>query len=104
MWEKKLLRKIKKIILENGISLEKFFTIMDKDGNGTIEASELRRGLEEHNIFMNQSDWSNLFNLLDSDKSGEIDLKEMQTLLDQEKTGRLEGVALQKEEDNEIAK
>lgn len=63
---------------------------MDKDGNGTIEATELRKGLESHNIFMNQTDWSNLFNLLDSDKSGEIDLNELKTLLDQERTGKLD--------------
>lgn len=43
---------------------------MDKDGNGTIEAVQLRKGLEQYNIFMNQTDWSNLFNLLDSDNSG----------------------------------
>lgn len=45
MWEKKLIRKIKSIILENGMKLEKFFQVMDKDGNGTIEATELRKGL-----------------------------------------------------------
>ena len=39
---------------------------------------------------MNQTDWSNLFNLLYSDKSGEIDLNELKTLLDQEKTGKLD--------------
>lgn len=32
---------------------------------------------------MNQNDWSNLFNLLDSDNSGEIDLDELKTLLEQ---------------------
>jgi Ca2+-binding EF-hand superfamily protein len=30
---------------------------------------------------MNQNDWSNLFNLLDSDNSGKIDLSELETLL-----------------------
>ena len=39
---------------------------------------------------MNQNDWSNLFNLLDADKSGEIDLNELKTLMEQEKTGKLE--------------
>lgn len=65
-----MLRKIKTIMVENGLNLETFFTVMDKDGNGTVESNELRKGLESHNIFMNQNDWSNLFNLLDSDKSG----------------------------------
>jgi Ca2+-binding EF-hand superfamily protein len=46
--------------------------MVDEDGSGTIETSELRKGLESFNIFMNQSDWSNLFNLLDSDKSGTV--------------------------------
>lgn len=32
---------------------------------------------------MNQNDWSNLFNLLDSDNSGTIDLNELKTLMDQ---------------------
>ena len=72
------------------MSLDKFFTVMDKDGNGTIEATELRKGLENHNIFMNQNDWSNLFNLLDSDRSGEIDLEELRLLMEQERTGKME--------------
>lgn len=75
MWQKKLIRKIKTIILENGIKIDKFFELMDTNGNGSIQASQLRKGLEQYNIFMNQTDWSNLFNLLDSDNSGEIDLK-----------------------------
>ena len=36
MWEKNLIRKIKNIILGRNLSLEKFFTLVDKDGNGTI--------------------------------------------------------------------
>ena len=72
MWEKQLVRKIKGIILSNGISLEKFFEIVDVDGSGTVEPGQLRKGLEDCNIFMNQTDWSNLFNLLDADKSGTI--------------------------------
>lgn len=74
MWEKQLIRKLKNIILSQGISLDQMFKMIDEDGSGTIEASELRKGLEGFNIFMNQSDWSNLFNLLDSDKSGTIEL------------------------------
>ena len=89
MWEKKLIRKIRNIIIENGLSLDEFFTVMDKDGNGTIEATELRKGLQSHNIFMNQNDWSNLFNLLDSDRSGEIDLEELRLLMEQERTGKM---------------
>ena len=37
MWEKQLVRKIKNIILGNGISLDQFFTIVDADGSGTVE-------------------------------------------------------------------
>lgn len=36
MWEKKLVRKIKDIILSSGITLEKFFVIVDADGSGTV--------------------------------------------------------------------
>ena len=54
----------------------------------------MRKGLEGHNIFMNQTDWSNLFNLLDSDNSGEIDLMELKTLFNQEKTGKLEAASV----------
>ena len=32
---------------------------------------------------MNQNDWRNLFNLLDSDRSGEIDLEELKQLMEQ---------------------
>ena len=42
---------------------------------------------------MNHNDWCNLFNLLDSDKSGEIDLNELKALLEQEKTGKFENVS-----------
>jgi Ca2+-binding EF-hand superfamily protein len=41
---------------------------------------------------MNQSDWSNLFNLLDSDKSGTIELEELKNLLKQESTGKLDDI------------
>ena len=41
---------------------------------------------------MNQTDWSNLFNLLDADKSGTVELAEMKALFDQEQTGKLEGI------------
>ena len=102
MWEKKLIRKIKGIILSKNLTIQKFFSVVDKDGNGTIEASELRKGLEEYNIFMNQNDWSNLFNLLDSDKSGEIDLNQLKALMEQEKTGKLENVERPAEEDSQI--
>ena len=42
---------------------------------------------------MNHTDWCNLFNLLDSDKSGEIDLDELKTLMSQEKSGKLENIS-----------
>jgi Ca2+-binding EF-hand superfamily protein len=42
MWEKKLIKKIKDIIISNNISIDKFFSVIDKDGNGTIEPKELR--------------------------------------------------------------
>jgi Ca2+-binding EF-hand superfamily protein len=45
MWEKQLIRKIKTIILQQGITLDKFFDVIDKDGSGSIEGSELREGL-----------------------------------------------------------
>lgn len=38
---------------------------------------------------MNQSDWSNLFSLLDADKSGTIELQEMKNIFEQEATGKL---------------
>lgn len=59
------------------------------DGSGTVEPDELRKGLEDCNIFMNQTDWSNLFNLLDADKSGTIELEEMKALFQQEATGKM---------------
>ncbi len=42
---------------------------------------------------MNHTDWCNLFNLLDSDNSGEIDLNQLKTLMMQEKTGKLDNVS-----------
>ncbi len=99
MWEKQLVRKLKAIILAQNITLDKLFQLIDEDGNGTIEASELRKGLENFNIFMNQSDWSNLFNLLDSDKSGTIDIEEIKELFMRENTGKLDAVSSQIKQD-----
>lgn len=106
MWEKQLIRKIKTIILSQNITLEKFFAVVDADGSGTIEASELRKGLEGFNIFMNQNDWSNLFNLLDADKSGTVEIEEMKNLFQQEATGKLDGLgeSAMKSEDKEESK
>ena len=95
MWEKQLIRKLKNIILSQGISIDQLFKMVDEDGSGTIETSELRKGLQSFNIFMNQSDWSNLFNLLDSDKSGTIELEEMKNLFELETTGKLDGITSQ---------
>lgn len=50
---------------------------------------------------MNQSDWSNLFNLLDSDKSGTIELEEMKNLFEAETTGKLDGITSQIKAENE---
>ena len=47
---------------------------------------------------MNQNDWSNLFNLLDSDRSGEIDLEELRLLMEQERTGKMEELKKSKKE------
>ena len=38
MWENKLIKKMKDIITVSNLSIEKFFSLIDKDGNGTIEA------------------------------------------------------------------
>lgn len=38
---------------------------------------------------MNQTDWSNLFNLLDADKSGTIELEQMKALFEQESSGKM---------------
>jgi hypothetical protein len=39
MWEKQLIRKLKNIILSQGISIDQLFKMVDEDGSGTIEAS-----------------------------------------------------------------
>ncbi len=38
MWQKKLIKKMKDIITASNISIDKFFSLIDKDGSGTIEA------------------------------------------------------------------
>lgn len=52
---------------------------------------------------MNQTDWSNLFNLLDADKSGTIQLEEMKALFQKEATGKMEQMdsVIKKEEEEE---
>lgn len=42
---------------------------------------------------MNQTDWSNLFNLLDADKSGTVELEELKNLFQLETTGKLDSLA-----------
>jgi Ca2+-binding EF-hand superfamily protein len=51
---------------------------------------------------MNQSDWSNLFNLLDADKSGTIELEEMKNLFELEKTGKLDELGSQLNNASEV--
>lgn len=58
--------------------------MLDGDRSGTLTAEELRRGLEECNVWINQKDWSNLFSLLDVDKSGEVSLEEFRAMLGRE--------------------
>jgi len=45
MWEKKLIKKLKDIIIASNLTIDTFFSFIDKDGSGTIEANELRQGL-----------------------------------------------------------
>ena len=46
-----------------------------------MSIGELKEGLEEYNIYINQNDINNLFSLIDSDRSGQINLEELSTLL-----------------------
>lgn len=36
MWQKKLIKKMKQIIIATNLSIQKFFSLIDKDGSGTI--------------------------------------------------------------------
>lgn len=36
MWQKKLIKKMKQIITATNLSIQKFFSLIDKDGSGTI--------------------------------------------------------------------
>jgi hypothetical protein len=81
-WEKKLIERIKGKIEGSEVgSVERLFELVDADGSGEITADELRRGLEEYNVYINQKDWSNLFSLLDVDKSGTVSLEEFRVML-----------------------
>ena len=64
-------------------SVEKLFELLDKDGSGSLEIGELREGLEEYNIYINQNDVLNLFSLIDGDRSGCVDLEELRVMLEQ---------------------
>jgi hypothetical protein len=39
MWEKKLIKKLKDIIVSSNMTIDTFFSLVDKDGNGTVEAN-----------------------------------------------------------------
>ena len=64
------------------ITLERCFELLDVDSSGSLTPSELREGLRQLKIVLNQKDLNNMFCIFDADKSGHISLPEMKETLE----------------------
>jgi calcium-dependent protein kinase len=58
-------------------AMQKLFTQMDTDGNGTLSLEELSSGFGGCGVALDQQEVELLFRYLDADKSGDIDLEEV---------------------------
>lgn len=54
---------------------------MDTDGSGQVSSAEMRVGLANLKITLNQKDFNNIFCIFDKDKSDSISLEEMKSTL-----------------------
>merc|ERR1712178_372240 len=60
-----------------------FFREMDQNNDGVVSAKELRSSLTHLNIYIRPHTFTNLFRILDPDRSGYIELAEFTDFLDQ---------------------
>jgi Ca2+-binding EF-hand superfamily protein len=60
-------------------NLEKTFAHFDKDGSGTISTAELKKMLGDFGV--EEDVWQKIIDEVDSDKNGEIDLKEFKDMM-----------------------
>jgi Ca2+-binding EF-hand superfamily protein len=70
MWEQKLFNKLLDAIKAKNMTLDRVFELLDTDNSGTVSPAELRIGLKQLKIVLNQKDLNNMFCIFDADKSG----------------------------------
>mmetsp|Transcript_19888 Transcript_19888/g.66222 ORF Transcript_19888/g.66222 Transcript_19888/m.66222 type:complete len:310 (+) Transcript_19888:935-1864(+) len=72
-----LFKKIKRRLEELELKAEKLVMNMDVNKNGVVDYSEFKRGLRHVGVYVAEAEMRCIFDLLDSDKTGELDLFEM---------------------------
>ena len=75
-----LIRLKEKLIARGGthalLSLERLFVVLDPDGDGLLTEDELKRGLADFEIGLNPAEMKEIFNYLDDDANGFINVDE----------------------------
>jgi Ca2+-binding EF-hand superfamily protein len=63
---------------KNCLRVADLFGKMDSDGSGSVDASELRKGLKKCNLFMSKADVKGLVAFLDTGRDGSVEQDEME--------------------------
>ena len=72
----------------NGVSLQKYFQFVDKDGNGLVDKEEFRCMMRRHkhtDIRLSDEKISVLFDCIDEDGSGEVELEELVSFIEEDR-------------------
>lgn len=73
-------KKVAKLMIDEGITLETAMNYFDKDGSNTISRDELNEGFKLMRVTLNEALIKNIFVILDKDGSGYVDLIEFEAV------------------------
>ena len=81
LWERQLFGRLLQQIREKGLDSERFFDLMDINGDNQLSTTEFRNGLYGLKIILNNQDLHNLFAIFDKDRSATITISELKDTL-----------------------